>query len=183
MSSTEAVNVQQTQRNQLQREMLLRQEIDNQLDKLVELAAKTVLRLKNDKMETSQLRNLLNVSLETESTEVVVNFVCYQIARNKDAWGSGVNDFGHTVITTIMDDIKSIAQHVVTSVSNKIAETEGQDLFSEAFARLVRLYLGYLHRTFYFLNKSGGEDKANAVNLLDRLSQGVSKSPQTGGDQ
>jgi len=164
----------------LQREMYLQQAIDASQDELVQLAARSVSLLKdNTAMETSQLRNLLNVSLETISSDVVVNFICYQIARNKGAWGQETDGFGHQVIKTIQNELPRIARGVTDRIPETVQGNEREILQADAQARLVRLYLGYLHRWFYFLNKS--KDETAAVGLMGHLAGSNAPQQQTGG--
>src|SRR5688572_18039747 len=57
----------------LRRKLLLEQGINQRIDDLVRLANTTASLLKsNPRMEESQLRNLLNVSIESRSVEVVI---------------------------------------------------------------------------------------------------------------
>jgi hypothetical protein len=176
----------QEKTHRLRREMVLKQVIDSKQDELVQLAASAVKLLeKNGKMQTSQLRNLLNVSLDTPSTDVVISFICYQIARNKEAWGTGKKDFGHTVIMMLQDEITNLAKKVTKEVEDKMKEKGGPDvidhdnLLAEVQTQLVRLYLGYLHRWFYFLDKS--DDKREAVNTMLHLSKPEATPRPTGG--
>jgi hypothetical protein len=154
----------------LRREMLLQQAIDRRQDELVALAAETVTLLENNRaMETSQLRNLLNVSLETTSTEVVVSFICYQIARNANAWGKAQDGFGHTIITKLHKELPT--KEVFTEVAEKLekqelSDDERKNLEITARQLLVQRFLGYVHRWFYFLNKSKNEEKAEAVKVM-----------------
>lgn len=171
----------QEKTHRLRREMVLKQVIDSKQDRLVQLAASAVKQLEeNREMQTSQLRNLLNVSLDTPSTDVVISFICYQIARNKKAWGTGKDDFGHTVIMMLQNEITNLAQEVTDEVIEKIGDNKDRDaLLAEVQTQLVRLYLGYLHRWFYFLDKS--DDKHEAVNTMLHLSKPEATPRPTGG--
>lgn len=178
----------QEKTHRLRREMVLKQVVDSKQDELVQLAASAVkLLAENRDMQTSQLRNLLNVSLDTPSTDVVISFICYQIARNKKAWGTGKDEFGHTVIMMLQDEITNLAKKVTKEVEDKMKEKSGADvividhdnLLAEVQTQLVRLYLGYLHRWFYFLDKS--DNKREAVNTMLHLPHLDAISRPTGG--
>jgi hypothetical protein len=66
---------------ELRRELALEQAIGAQLDHLVRRANRAVMKLrdKRDKMEESQLRNLLDAAMESGSVEVTAGFIRYQI--------------------------------------------------------------------------------------------------------
>ncbi len=141
----------------LRQELLLKQGMNQQLDELVRQANTTVALLKNnERMEESQMRNLLNVAIESRSVEVVINFIRYQIARSGNAWGTGPKDFGHQVIADIRHKVKSYAERAVQYVAEEIktAATD-ETLHVEAYVRLMQLYLGYLQRAFYYAKKTG----------------------------
>lgn len=140
----------------LRRELLVQQELDRRLDPLVQRANKAAARLKNsERMEKSQLRNLLNVAVESRSVEVVVNFIRYQIARS-EAWGRGPNDFGHRVIDDIRTEMKRLAAEATNEVQRQLgaeaqpSDTAARELEGEIYIRMVQLYLGYLNRAFYY---------------------------------
>jgi hypothetical protein len=172
-----------TTQNTLRREMLLQQAIDKQQDELVGIAAKTVELLENNRaMETSQLRNLLNVSLETTSTEVVVSFICYQIGRKKEVWGTHAEDFGHTVIDNLHKKLTKQCKEVIDEVVKELAEKkqelsdeEKENLQIAAKQHLVQRYLGYVHRWFYFLDKSDKNQKATVIEFLENIGRGATQ--------
>jgi hypothetical protein len=174
----------------LRRQLLMQAAIEQQLDTLVSLATSTVLKLSpNTQMEESQLRNLLNASIESKSVEVTTNFVRYQIARKERDWDVSLNGFGHTVIQCISKDIRLIANDVIRSIIERLntslkendSEIDSNQSLTEDNAarraevgadiawfhehgsyvhvRLMQLYLGYINRVFYFYKKSIDRDK------------------------
>jgi hypothetical protein len=135
----------------------LKQAINHHLNELVRQATRTAALLQQPqhaRMEESQLRNLMNVAAETGSIEVVINFIRYQIARNDRAWGSKPHDFGHTLI----DDLRT---GVVKTIADKVSQYETQP--GEAYAQLMRLYLGYVTRAFYYGKKTGKWEQLSEV--------------------
>jgi hypothetical protein len=144
----------------LRRTLLLEQSVTRQLDGLVRRANTTAALLKsNDRMEESQLRNVLNVAIESRSIEVVVNFIRYQIARNGSAWGTNSGSFGHTVIADLRGEVKQRADAALAFVRERAGATPEVDaLADEAYVRLMQLYLGYLQRAFYYGKKTGDFD-------------------------
>ena len=149
----------------LRRELLLEQAINRQLDDLVRQANLTAALLKTqEKMEKNQLRNLLNVAIESRSAEVVVNFIRYQIARNESAWGRQPESFGHQLIAVIRGRIKELAQQAASDVQKAEPQAvESSALFDSAYVRLMQLYLGYLNRAFYYAKETGQFDQLSEV--------------------
>lgn len=150
----------------LRRELLLEQAINRQLDDLVRQANLTAALLKTqEKMEKNQLRNLLNVAIESRSAEVVVNFIRYQIARSDEkAWGRQPESFGHQLIAVIRGRIKELAVQAASDVQKAEPQAvESSALFDSAYVRLMQLYLGYLNRAFYYAKETGQFDQLSEV--------------------
>lgn len=140
----------------LRRELLLEQAIDTHRDELVRLATIAVLtlpKMRDQKLEESQLRNLAAVASSSSSVEVIANFIRYQIARAPKNWGIGPNEFGHTIIGHLYQQIAAIATTVADTVKQEL-HSDDPGIRSEAYTTLMRQYIGYLNRSFYFYNKS-----------------------------
>ncbi|MDF5730259.1 MAG: hypothetical protein PUP92_20120 [Rhizonema sp. PD38] len=114
-------------------------------DKLV-TAIQTALddRSSYGELEESQFRNLLRVADTTDSTEVIKNFLFYQIGRDKK-WGRGKNSLAQKIIHNIDKDIKIIA--------DKIARDARSDDLNSIWLELTRRYLGYGARYLVYKNK------------------------------
>ena len=157
----------------LRRELLLQSAIEQRLDTLVGLATAAVLKLSpNTQMEESQLRNLLNASLESRSIEVTTNFIRYQIARKERDWGTAPNAFGHTVIHHIVKDIKPLADAIIQSVTHNKTEDDiawFRSRYTYVYVRLMQLYLGYINRVFYFYKKSIDRDRREPNAVKDAI--------------
>jgi hypothetical protein len=97
-------------------------------------------------LEESQFRNLLRVSDTTESTEVIKNFIRYQVGRDKK-WGRGKDSLAAKLIQDIDSRIKELA--------HKIANDVKTDDFNSIWIELIRRYLGYGAR--YLIYKLKGE--------------------------
>ncbi|GIV87219.1 MAG: hypothetical protein KatS3mg054_1248 [Chloroflexus sp.] len=145
MSSANALDPQR-----LRRELLLQQAIERRLDELVRLANRTAAMLERSQMEKSQLRNLLNVATTTSSPEVVINFIRYQIAREQDKWGKDQKSFGHTLITLLGSEVRNWAATVAQEVNAHMPNEPSDALSSAAYIQLIRLFIGYLNRAFYY---------------------------------
>ena len=114
-------------------------------DKLV-TAIQTALDDRNSygELEESQFRNLLRVADATESTEVIKNFLFYQVGRDKK-WGKGKNSLAHKIINHINNEIKIMA--------DRIAKDAKTDDLNPILLELTRRYLGYGARYLVYKNK------------------------------
>jgi hypothetical protein len=98
-------------------------------------------------LEESQFRNLVRVSDTTESTEVIKNFLRYQVGRDQK-WGRGNDSLAAKIIKDIDIRIKERAK--------KIADEVKIDDFNTIWIELIRRYLGYgaRHLTYRLKGKS-----------------------------
>ncbi|MEC4985351.1 MAG: hypothetical protein SAJ37_06910 [Oscillatoria sp. PMC 1068.18] len=94
-------------------------------------------------LEESQFRNLLRVAETTESSEVIKNFLRYQVGRDKK-WGQGKGSLAEKIIQDIDNQIKSAAE--------KIAEEANSTKTKSIHIELIRRYLGYGSRQLKYLN-------------------------------
>jgi hypothetical protein len=140
---------------ELRTEMALNREIDRQLDRLIRAAGQRVHLLHDDRvMRESQLRNVLNVAIShPQSHLVVTNFIYYQVGRSggNQAWLH--SDFGKKVADDIQGPdgvVRQLASNVTDEVCRKVQESNREEVAHEAHMRLMRLYLGYLNRWFYY---------------------------------
>lgn len=104
-------------------------------------------------MEESQMQNLVSVARETDSAEVVINFILYQVGRdNKNTWRYG--SFGEELAKTLRG-LEKEAKTIVTNVTQQEAQPEMVD---EVWIRLIRHYVGQLRRYFHYRkNFKGGQ--------------------------
>ncbi|MEC4805553.1 MAG: hypothetical protein SAJ12_01880 [Jaaginema sp. PMC 1079.18] len=94
-------------------------------------------------LEESQFRNLVRVSDTTESTEVIKNFLLYQVGRDRK-WGRGENSLANRIIHDIDNCIKREADSIAT-----YAESENN---KSIHLELIRRYLGYGARYLKYRN-------------------------------
>ena len=131
-------------------ELLLESEIDNYLDEIVGLAEK---RVKDAKLGgirdfMGQLRNAAAVIASTStSLEMFRNWMRYQASRKSSTWPP-------TLPKEISDDCEILGTWA-SEICNKIwKDTIGPNQLKQAKIRLIRLYLGYMIRSFtYEANK------------------------------
>jgi hypothetical protein len=112
-------------------------------------------------MEESQMQNLVSVARETDSAEVVVNFILYQVGRDSSrkvrrdeerSWC--YSDFGEELAKALRR-LKGEAETIVTNVTQQEAQLEMVD---EVWIHLIRHYVGQLRRYFHYRkNFEGGE--------------------------
>jgi hypothetical protein len=151
------------QLEQLQVELALKQAIDRQLDALVRRANQTVLILSAEPrgLKENQLRNVVNVAGHADSIEALLNFIRYQIARER-GWrikrSGDPKDFGHQVIADIQTEVRAAALRAAQSVHALLgtAAPGEEDLFHQAYPRMAEQYLAYLNRAFYYCEKIDG---------------------------
>lgn len=101
------------------------------------------------KLEESQFRNLVKVADSTESTEVIKNFLRYQVGRD-NKWGRGKDSLAEKIITDINTRIKEQAKKIATDAKT--------DNINPVLLELTRRYLGYGAR--YLTYKLKGENPA-----------------------
>ncbi|RLC84284.1 MAG: hypothetical protein DRI79_13090 [Chloroflexi bacterium] len=144
--------------------LAIRQGVDRQMNELVVNARKLVDGfLEKEKqggrweMGPTQMSNLLNVCGETESVEVVIGYIQYQIGRDKGSKGPPKNwawqGFGEELVKRLQD-LKSQAGALVSTALQKAEHTLDEDKREEEEDRvwmlLVRQYVGHLRRYFTY---------------------------------
>ncbi|RMH74330.1 MAG: hypothetical protein D6680_15080 [Cyanobacteria bacterium J007] len=95
-------------------------------------------------LEESQFRNLVRVADTTESTEVIKNFLLYQIGRDRK-WGRGQNSLANRIIHDIDDPLHKQAKNIAKAANS----TDINGIWLE----LIRRYLGYGARYLTYKNK------------------------------
>ena len=97
-------------------------------------------------LEESQFRNLVRVAETTDSTEVIKNFLRYQVGRDKK-WGRGKASLASRIIKDIDNLLKKLAE--------KISKEVGEEFTQRVWLDLIRRrYLGYGSRHLKYLNPS-----------------------------
>ncbi|MCG2738572.1 MAG: hypothetical protein L6282_19500 [Candidatus Methanoperedenaceae archaeon] len=118
----------------------LKQKIDEELDWLVsdgkKLIDSTWESIKKENVEKSQMRNLLEMAVASDSVKVLELFIQYQMGRKKLP-----RDFGNQLIQKITTEL--------TNKANEISKNRSEHT-KEVLLRIVRLYLGYMNRYFVY---------------------------------
>lgn len=147
--------------------LAMRKALDKELDSLVEATRLAILRLRDDRaMRENQIRNVLDVATSTGSLAVVTNFIRYQMGRSggNEAWLH--NNFGQTVVSDLEGEkgnVAKLAGKVTDKVCEETGSTDRTRVLAQARVELVRLYLGYLNRWFYYGSKTRDWDDIAAA--------------------
>jgi hypothetical protein len=101
---------------------------------------------KYGQLDPSQYQNLVQVALSTESSEVIKNFLRYQVGRDTK-WGRGEGSLAEAIVKDIQGDLEKQAQ--------AIANAAGDGSKKKAVhIELIRRYLGYGKRHLIYLKPS-----------------------------
>lgn len=123
----------------LRKEYAIQRAIDSRLDEVIEVV-KHISNVKG--ITSSQLSNLLATAKETDSVQVVIAWIQYQMGRSKAPISE---EAGEELINAIENDMYQLAE----SVADEVGGNE-QDV-RRIWQQLVRLYLGHLKRHFIYL--------------------------------
>lgn len=139
-------------------EMALHKAVDQQLDTIVQAAVRVACLLENGTMRQNQLRNVLNTALNTESLELLANFIRYQIGRSS-AWQQ--KNFGEELIAALHQNgavgqaaVRAVQDKRVIAVLGEQATTD--EIRHRAHIILARRFLGELNRAFAYADARGG---------------------------
>ncbi|MEA5506226.1 hypothetical protein VB735_24545 [Halotia wernerae UHCC 0503] len=102
-------------------------------------------------LEESQYRNLMHVADTTESTEVIKNFLRYQLGREKK-WGNGKNALAEKIIEDIDKKLKQKADEIIQKL-------QCPEKLKFVWLQLTRRYLGYGSRYLKYLKADNNSSK------------------------
>lgn len=141
---------QTTTMTQLQRELHINRDIDQAMNQFLPQmkAFMDETAIWTSDMELNQLQNLLSTAQDTQSVEVVKNFIYYQMGRDNrgNSWRKSERNqpsFGDRLIQ-VLDELRDTAVLIAEKHAGK-----GNDI-DKAWMGLTRLYLGNLRRYFYY---------------------------------
>jgi hypothetical protein len=112
-------------------------------------------------MDKSQIRNVLNVADELRSIAVVTNFIRYQLGRGQTGPAWRTNGFGLRVIEQIETSDGIVAKQAQAALERVQEHVESipQEAIDDLRYDLMRYYLGYLNRAFYYGRETGNWDE------------------------
>jgi len=128
-----------------------REKMENRLDELIDKAEKLVnsanIATEAAELESSQLRNLLNITSSTDSFKAVELYIQYQMGRAKEGKGWRYGGFGGQLIQELQK-LDDLAEQIGRETNEEKVKVKME---------LVRLFIGYLTR--YFSYKSSEQRK------------------------
>jgi hypothetical protein len=153
-------------RHSMIQELALQEAVRRQMDTIVRAANAAAYLLEGSNMEKNQIRNVLNVAEERAGVAVVTNFIRYQIGRSRTGQEWQHQGFGLRVVDDIEREgwvVDQATQDAVAYAQRLIdqrgGEADAAELERKAREQLMRYYLGYLHRAFYFGNETNEWDE------------------------
>ena len=171
---TERTDIEQLSMNQA-----LSGAVNHNIHNVIQAAVHTVQLLKpqpgtDSGMRESQLRNVVNVSLEAQSVTEVAAFILYQMGRSTNSRQWLYGDFGTAVVTDLTaantDAVVAAARRASQEAETALAKNEivltgaeKASLLATAHIALARQYLGYLNRLFSFADKTKGWERLTAL--------------------
>jgi hypothetical protein len=102
-------------------------------------------------LEEAQYRNLLHVAASTESSEVIKNFLRYQVGRD-DKWGRGRDSLAEAIIK----DIDNWIHQRAIAIAREAGIERASPKVNEIKIDLIRRYLGYGARYLKYKREGGG---------------------------
>lgn len=133
-----------TSNSETQIELKIQRGIRQAEDQLVIAIQDALDKTKYGNLEESQFRNLVRVADTTDSTEVIKNFLLYQVGRG-DKWGRGEGSLANRIIHDIDKTLKTAAENIGKSVNRKN--------INSIWLELIRRYLGYGARYLQYKNQ------------------------------
>jgi len=118
------------------------------MDDVVRAANADAALLEGSGMEKNQIRNVLNVAEESHSLAVVANFIRYQLGRSQTGPAWRHNGFGLRVIKRI-ESPDGVITRQAEAVQERVGEIPSEKTDDVRYD-LMRHYLGYLNRAFYY---------------------------------
>ena len=164
------VEGQKRERWGLQRTMAVQFNVDQSMNQVVEDMVDLVdtTKIAKSRMEKHQIKNLLDVALDTLSVEVVKHYIYYQIGRDVSGSSWRHNDFGHELVKRLENLKNNEASTIIEQVETAflLSETAAQKneqskkiQIDETWMLLVRAYLGQLNRYFYYKKEEANRDQ------------------------
>ena len=150
MSEKEATK--QAEREGVRRRMAIQQGIEQAMNGIVRRMRDLVngTDVVSSGMEKHQIGNVLAVSLETGSVELVKNFVLYQAGRDVSGTSWRKSTFGEKLVEEF-DSLHEEAESIAHEVSRQLrtGEPTAKEI-DEVWIEMTRHYLGQLNRYFYY---------------------------------
>ncbi|RME69891.1 MAG: hypothetical protein D6784_17615 [Chloroflexi bacterium] len=152
---SENLSTREKERSQLRRQMAIQHQIERLMNTLIRSVKQLVddTQIAESNMEKHQLKNLLNVALESPSVEVVKHYILYQMGRDTAGTSWRYRQFGERLIKHLDELGKTETELVLGAISAEGKPAGSAPYFTEKdeiWHQLVRAYLGQLNRYFYY---------------------------------
>ena len=143
--------------SRLRYEVLIQQDVDAQLNRLIEDGRQLADDFfngagKSSELTATQMSKLLDVCGDTDSVEVVIGYIQYQIGRDDKHKNWSAGGFGEDLIKKLRAH-KKTAEAVVNTASKASDCTlpeAGKPEVDHVWMLLVRQYIGHLRRYFTY---------------------------------
>ncbi len=146
-------NGREQERQRLRRRMAIQHQVELRMNRLIRQMTQLVdaeTKVAESRMEKHQIKTLLGVALETSSVEVIKHYILYQVGRDVAGTNWRHNDFGRKLVKAL-DRLRQDAERITRQVHRQLRlEDPSEEEVEETWLLLVRAYLGYLNRYFYF---------------------------------
>ncbi len=140
----------------MRKQMVIQFQVDRYNNKLIEQMRKLLdeTKIAGSKMEKSQIGNLLEVTTETQSVELVKNFIQYQMGRDVGGTSWRSQSFGDRFVKLIDNELRRMAE----TVANQVIQDSGlehsadieRQVQDEVWIELLRQFVGQMNRYFYY---------------------------------
>jgi hypothetical protein len=107
-------------------------------------------------MRSTGMSNLLGVCVETDSAEVVIGFIEYQMGRREGGRTWAWKGFGEALkeeLYSLKEQAEAIVSRAADNAGLTLSETEHNWEVERVWMELIRLYAGHMRR--YFVAKKG----------------------------
>ena len=159
----------------IKQELQIDQEIDEKLNELLKQQKEWIdeSEIWKSELDVHQLQNLLSVAHETNSVEVVKNFILYQLGRDagkkedkKRSWQwrwKKKGPFGQELLAEI-EELRKRAVGIAQATKSPNSEID------KIWIKLTRVYLGYLRRYFFYKKREWEAEKEEQKNKRGKSS-------------
>ena len=146
-------NGREQERQELRRRMAIQRQVELAMNTLIQRMVNLVdeqSQVVKSRMEKHQIKNLLNVALETPSVEVVKHYILYQVGRDMPGTSWRQDDFGKKLVKAL-DNLRREAERITDRVHRDLRLPDPDEAqIDETWMLLARAYLGQFNRYFYY---------------------------------
>lgn len=146
-------DMQAIERAELRRRMVIQHQVELMMNRLIQQMMKLVdqdSQVAESRMEKHQMKNALQVALETPSVEVLKHYILYQVGRDVPGTSWRKDKFGEKLVKEL-DNLKRDAERITGQVHRELRlEDPTQEQVDETWILMARAFMGQLNRYFYY---------------------------------